>query len=541
MYIPVQPLFKKILFWMIPSSVRFYSSHRSRFYYLRLHADPKELQNEKDPSDQILYDNFLSISYASNSILYIKTYLNFIKGYNFVDRFVLKINKLTTFPSPYSSSSPSPSLSPSTSPSPWIPKSANRLGFAPILLESQGERSQANLLIGQTLTFDYPLPLPNEMDVANPDQRRRQGKNGSQRINKIKDEELSPLISTITLIKYNSACEPNTWRSIRGPLSFTEADLNRPTHEVASEPKLQQKAIHWDRVLITAISSKKSREDIKRIATGKKGVYIFWSPFGKAILVGSSVNSGLQNRISTYFQESNLRKDPRLATQYLLRWGTNDMYLTLDIFHENTSKEEVLALEQSYIDLLKPWTNINACVNLNIDRGSYNKLSKSQQERIIALFGVPIFLYYKTSESLLLISKFPSITSFIEVTGVGWGTLQNYLNTNALLHKKLILSSQELKTNYTEKLISLHQLRVLMKDLHSQGHWVPRKIVAMKRNNPKASDTLNFKTVTACAEYFHVHRKTIDNWIKKDLKGEIPERSTKHYATKWTYKFKSKD
>ncbi len=73
---------------------------------------------------------------------------------------------MTTFPSPYSSSSPSPSLSPSTSPSPWIPKSANRLGFAPILLESQGERSQANLLIGQTLTFDYPLPLPNEMGVS---------------------------------------------------------------------------------------------------------------------------------------------------------------------------------------------------------------------------------------------------------------------------------------------------------------------------------------------------------------------------------------
>ena len=29
------------------------------------------------------------------------------------------------------------------------------------------------------------------------------------------------------------------------------------------------------------------------MATGKKGVYIFLSSFGKAILVGSSVNGGL--------------------------------------------------------------------------------------------------------------------------------------------------------------------------------------------------------------------------------------------------------
>jgi hypothetical protein len=39
-------------------------------------------------------------AYASNAILYIKTYLNFTKGsYNsLVDRFVLKINKFAPFP-----------------------------------------------------------------------------------------------------------------------------------------------------------------------------------------------------------------------------------------------------------------------------------------------------------------------------------------------------------------------------------------------------------------------------------------------------------
>ena len=72
------------------------------------------------------------------------------------------------------------------------------------------------------------------------------------------------------------------------------------------------------------------------------------------------------------------------------------MYLTLDIFHENTSKEEVLALEQSYIDILNPWTNINACVDLNIDRVIINYLNLN---RTGLLFGVPIFVYYKTSES----------------------------------------------------------------------------------------------------------------------------------------------
>jgi len=119
------------------------------------------------------------------------------------------------------------------------------------------------------------------------------------------------------------------------------------------------------------------------------------------------------------------------------------MYLTLDIFHENASRGEILALEQSYIDLLDPWTNINSSVISPIDPKAYNKLSKSQHERITAIIGIPVFVYYKNGDSLLLIRKLTSTISFIEVTGVGWGTLQNYLNTNKLLHP-LSLTGQTL-------------------------------------------------------------------------------------------------
>src|ERR1700712_1629209 len=78
---------------------------------------------------------------------------------------------------------------------------------------------------------------------------------------------------------------------------------------------------------------------------------------GKDMYVGHSIN--LYNRISSYFMPSILKTKARRVLRYLNKHGFGNIKLTIYILHEKSSLEEVVGLEQDFIDNLKP--------NLNVD------------------------------------------------------------------------------------------------------------------------------------------------------------------------------
>lgn len=78
---------------------------------------------------------------------------------------------------------------------------------------------------------------------------------------------------------------------------------------------------------------------------------------GDHMYVGHSIN--LYNRISSYFMPSILKTKARRVLRYLNKHGFSNIKLTIYIMDENSSLEEVVELEQHFIDNLKP--------NLNVD------------------------------------------------------------------------------------------------------------------------------------------------------------------------------
>ena len=91
-----------------------------------------------------------------------------------------------------------------------------------------------------------------------------------------------------------------------------------------------------------------NRDIILKVTKKQKGVYVWESVDGKHIYVGHSIN--LYNRISSYFMSSILNTKARRVLRYLNKHGFSDMKLTIYIMDEKSSLEQVVELEQHFIE-----------------------------------------------------------------------------------------------------------------------------------------------------------------------------------------------
>lgn len=127
-----------------------------------------------------------------------------------------------------------------------------------------------------------------------------------------------------------------------------------------------------------------NRDIILNVAKKQKGVYIWKTLDGKHLYVGHSIN--LYNRISSYFMPSILKTKARRVLRYLNKYGFANIKLTIYIMKENSSLEQVVELEQHFIDILKP--------NLNVDLVASNSTT---EESI-----TPLVIYNSNEEKLAI-------------------------------------------------------------------------------------------------------------------------------------------
>jgi hypothetical protein len=100
-----------------------------------------------------------------------------------------------------------------------------------------------------------------------------------------------------------------------------------------------------------------NRLKIAEYAKGAKGVYYFYVESKNIGYIGSSIN--LYNRVCSYFMPSILTRSDRKVLRYFNKYGFTNVKLTLFIMEQTSSWEQIIELEQYYIDTLSP--------NLNVD------------------------------------------------------------------------------------------------------------------------------------------------------------------------------
>jgi len=120
-----------------------------------------------------------------------------------------------------------------------------------------------------------------------------------------------------------------------------------------------------------------NRKIIVNVTKKQKGIYVWETLDGENIYVGHSIN--LYNRISSYFMPSILNSKARRVLRYLNKYGFSNIKLTIYIMDIESSLDQVVALEQHFIDTLKPNLNVDlvAASSFNINHGTIIKYIES--------------------------------------------------------------------------------------------------------------------------------------------------------------------
>lgn len=257
-----------------------------------------------------------------------------------------------------------------------------------------------------------------------------------------------------------------------------------------------------------------NRSKIAEVAKGAKGIYIFEIEDKKLSYVGSSIN--LYNRVCSYFMPSILAKSDRKVLRYFNKHGFNNVKLTLLILDSTATWEQIIELEQYYIDTISP--------NLNVDlvAGGYNgyhaPMSLEARDLLRKLRGIPIYIYDTLTKSLIFISDSKQwLYSNINIHNT---SLENCLNNGNLYLNRFFFSLDIISEFPYESIISKDEIILLIKNV--RGQYTPiqpasKMVLAENVNHPELTKT--FTSIGELAKHLKGDRRTIRSYVDGRTQG----------------------
>ncbi len=206
---------------------------------------------------------------------------------------------------------------------------------------------------------------------------------------------------------------------------------------------------------------------------GKSGVYRWINKLNNNTYVGSGLN--LSKRLGEYFNQSELKRNPRPIHAAILKYGYENFILEI---LEYCKADELIIKEQHYLDLLDP--------EYNILKNAYSLLGYKHISETIAKLKLK-----KVSQELKDILS--SVHSNKEVSQE--------------TRDKLSLATTNYKKNNTLSPESLANIT---------ARTTEREGVAVILLNIETNEKLEFPTLTKAGEYLGVKRQAIRNAIKRE-------------------------
>ena len=238
---------------------------------------------------------------------------------------------------------------------------------------------------------------------------------------------------------------------------------------------------------------------------------------GENIYVGHSIN--LYNRISSYFMPSILNtkalKTPFFRVlRYLNKYGFSNIKLTIYIMDIESSLDQVVVLEQHFIDTLKP--------NLNVDlvaasSGHHEPMSQEIRDKLRKERGIPIFMYY--SETLTLLYIFESKQHMYSSISTHHKTLNDCLDLGTLYLDYFFLSLDLLETEHIN-LLTLEEIKTLVenkREIHRLKHPAAKAILAEFKDD--ARKNLEFDSLNSLAKHLKGDRQVIRDYLNENKSG----------------------
>jgi hypothetical protein len=277
---------------------------------------------------------------------------------------------------------------------------------------------------------------------------------------------------------------------------------------------------YYDKIVI--LDPFNNRSKIADLCKGAKGVYIFEVLESNNIYVASSIN--LYSRVCSYFMPSILSKSDRRVLRYFNKYGFKKVRLTLLILKPTSTWDQVIELEQKYLDLISP--------NLNVDlvAGGYNgyhtPMSEEACDTLRKLRGTPIYIYDTFTKSLIYLSD--SKQWLYDIIGIHSVTLSNCINNGSLYLNRFFLSLDIISEFPYESIISSDELELLM--INARSQYLPKQPASkhvLAENFIKPDLNRHFTSIGELARFLKGDRGTIRNYLSG--------KSTGLYRNQWKF------
>jgi len=179
-----------------------------------------------------------------------------------------------------------------------------------------------------------------------------------------------------------------------------------------------------------------------------------------------------------------------------------------------SSLDQVVALEQHYIDTLKPNLNVDLVASSS---GYHEPMSQDIRDKLRKERGTPIYVY--DSLTLNLLHVFGSKQHMYTSIGIHHKTLNDCLDIGTLYLDNYFLSLDLLETASSNQ-ITLDELRsdvISKRDLYKVKHPAAKGILAEFKDD--SSKNLEFDSLNTLAKHLKGDRQVIRDYLKGTKSG----------------------
>jgi len=156
---------------------------------------------------------------------------------------------------------------------------------------------------------------------------------------------------------------------------------------------------------------------------------------------------------------STLKTKSRRVLRYLNKNGFSNMKLTVFIMNEKSSLEQVVELEQHFIDTIKPNLNVDLVASSS---GYHEPMTQEIGERLRKQKGTPVYIY--SVENFTLLYIFESKTHMYNSINIYHKSLDNCVALGTIYLDFFFLSLDLIEESNRTNLLSLNEIKSLVKE-----------------------------------------------------------------------------
>jgi hypothetical protein len=266
-----------------------------------------------------------------------------------------------------------------------------------------------------------------------------------------------------------------------------------------------------------------NRDIILKIAKKEKGIYIWESLDGHNKYVGHSIN--LYNRISSYFMPSILKTKARRVLKYFNKYGFNNIKLTILIVDYSTNIDDLVKLEQYFIDSLKSNLNVDLVASSS---GYHEPMDQEIRIKLRKERGILVYVYNIIDFTLLHI--FDSKQHMYNSINIHHNTLNDCLDTGSVYLDEFFFSLDEIEESNKINLLSLEEIIVLVKekrDNYTVKHSAAKVILAEFKDDINLNK--EYSSLNSLAKALKGDRSVIRSYLNGTKSG--------YYRGKWKFTY----